>query len=73
MLLSFGAHAFAVARCIGKFAAAEIVHVAAAAARSGAVIGALAATEAKAGSDVMAMETSYAESGTGYVLNGEKT
>jgi alkylation response protein AidB-like acyl-CoA dehydrogenase len=41
--------------------------------QTGSAIGALAATEAGAGSDVMAMKTSYAESGTGYVLQGEKT
>ena len=39
---------------------------------AGAMIGAFAATEAKAGSDVMAMETRYAETRSGYVLNGEK-
>ncbi len=73
LLLSFGAHAFAVAACIGKFAAPEMVQSLLPRLASGAVIGALAATEADAGSDVMAMKTSYAESDAGYVLNGSKT
>ena len=73
MLLSLGAHAFAVPRrrsrnsppmrCAQRF----LPQLA-----SGAMIGAFAATEAKAGSDVMAMETRYAETRSGYVLNGEK-
>jgi alkylation response protein AidB-like acyl-CoA dehydrogenase len=41
--------------------------------QNGSLIGALAATEADAGSDVMAMKTSYAESDSGYTLDGEKT
>jgi alkylation response protein AidB-like acyl-CoA dehydrogenase len=73
LLLSFGAHAFAVAACIGKFAAPEMVQSLLPRLASGAVIGALAATEADAGSDVMAMKTSYAETDAGFVLNGGKT
>jgi len=71
LLLSFGAHAFAVAACIGKFAAPEMAQSLLPRLASGATIGALTATEADAGSDVMAMKTSYAESDTGYVLNGK--
>src|SRR5262245_412858 len=73
LLLSFGAHAFAVAACIGNFAAPETVQSLLPRLASGAVIGALAATEADAGSDVMAMKTSYAESDSGYTLDGSKT
>lgn len=73
LLLAFGAHSFAVASCIGKFASADIVKSLLPRLQTGSTIGALAATEAGAGSDVMAMKTSYAESGTGYVLQGEKT
>ena len=66
LLLAFGAHAFAVASCIGKFAEPEIVKSLLPRLQTGTLIGALAATEAEAGSDVMAMKTSYAESETGY-------
>jgi L-prolyl-PCP dehydrogenase len=73
LLLAFGAHAFAVASCIGKFAAPGLAAALLPRLETGTLIGALAATEAEAGSDVMAMRTSYAESDTGYRLQGEKT
>ncbi|MGA7457887.1 MAG: acyl-CoA dehydrogenase [Methyloceanibacter sp.] len=73
LLLAFGAHAFAVASCIGKFAEPEIVKSLLPRLQTGTLIGALAATEAEAGSDVMAMKTSYEESDAGYHLRGEKT
>jgi alkylation response protein AidB-like acyl-CoA dehydrogenase len=73
LLLAFGAHAFAVAGCIGKFAAPDLTAALLPRLETGTLIGALAATEAEAGSDVMAMKTSYAESDTGYRLQGEKT
>ena len=73
LLLAFGAHAFAVASCIGKFAAPDLATSLLPRLETGTLIGALAATEAEAGSDVMAMKTSYAESDTGYRLQGEKT
>lgn len=73
LLLAFGAHAFAVTSCMAKFAAPEMVQSLLPRLASGALIGALAATETGAGSDVMAMKTSYAESDAGYVLNGSKT
>ena len=72
MLLSFGAHAFAVAPALARFASDEIKTAYLAQLASGTMIGAFAATEAAAGSDVMAMETRFAETRTGYVLNGEK-
>ena len=73
LLLALGAHAFAVASCIAKFAEPDLARSLLPRLQTGTLIGALAATEAEAGSDVMAMKTSYAESGTGYQLQGEKT
>lgn len=73
LLLAFGAHAFAVASCIAKFAEPELAGSILPRLQTGSLIGALAATETGAGSDVMAMKTSYAERETGYVLQGEKT
>jgi hypothetical protein len=73
MLLAFGAHAFAVASCIATFAEGELARSLLPRLQNGSLIGALAATEADAGSDVMAMKTSYAESDSGYTLDGEKT
>lgn len=72
MLLSFGAHAFAVVGAVAKFAPEELRSAFLPQLSSGSMIGAFAATEGKAGSDVMAMETRYAETRNGYVLNGEK-
>ncbi len=73
LLLAFGAHAFAVAGCIGKFAASDLIQSLLPRLATGTLIGALAATEVEAGSDVMAMKTSYVESDAGYALQGEKT
>jgi L-prolyl-PCP dehydrogenase len=73
LLLAFGAHAFAVASCVGKFAAPELAQSLLPRLKTGTVIGALAATESGAGSDVMAMKTGYVESDAGYRLHGEKT
>ena len=73
LLLAFGAHCFAVASCISKFADPDGARLILPQLQAGSVIGALAATEAGAGSDVMALKTSYAETETGYVLQGEKT
>lgn len=72
MLLSFGAHAFAVAAAIARFAPPAMRDAVLPGLASGQMIGAFAATEAGAGSDVMAMETRYAETRTGYVLHGQK-
>lgn len=72
MLLSFGAHAFAAAGAVARFAEARTRATFLPQLASGAMIGAFAATESRAGSDVMAMETRYAETRSGYVLNGEK-
>ena len=72
MLLSLGAHAFAVAGAVAKFAEDRTRGALLPQLASGSMIGAFAATEAKAGSDVMAMETRYGETRSGYVLNGEK-
>ena len=72
MLLSFGAHAFAVAAAVARFADEDLREAILPGLTSGISIGAFAATEAGAGSDVMAMETRYAETRTGYVLNGQK-
>ena len=72
MLLSFGAHAFAVAGAVAKFAPDDMRAALLPQLASGSMIGAFAATEARAGSDVMAMETRYGETRSGYVLNGEK-
>jgi len=73
MLLSFGAHAFAVAAAVARFADDAARETFLPQLASAGIIGAFAATEAKAGSDVMAMETRYAETRRGYVLNGAKT
>jgi alkylation response protein AidB-like acyl-CoA dehydrogenase len=73
MLLSLGAHAFAVNAAIAKFGGDAAKAALLPQLSSGAMIGAFAATEANAGSDLMAMETRYAETRTGYVLNGAKT
>jgi len=72
MLLSFGAHAFAVAAALARFAPEAMRDAFLPELASGRMIGAFAATEAGAGSDVMAMATRYAETRTGYVLNGQK-
>jgi alkylation response protein AidB-like acyl-CoA dehydrogenase len=72
MLLSLGAHAFAVAAAVAKFAPDATRGALLPELASGARIGGFAATEAKAGSDVMAMDTRYAETRSGFVLNGEK-
>ncbi len=73
LLLAFGAHCFAVAGCISRFAAGKTAKSVLSGLSSGASIAALAASEADAGSDVMALRTSYAETADGYVLRGEKT
>jgi alkylation response protein AidB-like acyl-CoA dehydrogenase len=73
LLLAFGAHCFAVASCISKFAAEETSKSVLPRLQSGSIIGAFAATEVGAGSDVMALETRFAETANGYVLRGEKT
>jgi alkylation response protein AidB-like acyl-CoA dehydrogenase len=72
MLLSFGAHAFAVNAALARFASDDLKAAYLAPLAAGTMIGAFAATEAGAGSDVMAMETRFAETRTGYVLNGAK-
>lgn len=72
MLLSFGAHAFAVNAALARFAADDLKAAYLPPLASGTMIGAFAATEAEAGSDVMAMATQFAETRTGYVLNGAK-
>jgi alkylation response protein AidB-like acyl-CoA dehydrogenase len=72
MLLSFGAHAFAVCAALARFASDDLRNAVLPGLAAGTAIGAFAATEAGAGSDVMAMETRYAETRTGYVLNGAK-
>ena len=73
MLLSFGAHAFAVGSAVQGFATDAVRARLLPELASGGMIGAFAATEPQAGSDVMAMETSYAETRRGFVLNGVKT
>jgi alkylation response protein AidB-like acyl-CoA dehydrogenase len=73
MLLSFGAHCFAVASTVARFASDATKAEALPRLASGSAIGAFAATEAGAGSDVMALRTEFAETKTGYVLRGEKT
>jgi alkylation response protein AidB-like acyl-CoA dehydrogenase len=73
LLLAFGAHCFAVASCIAKFADEETCKSFLPRLKTGSIIGAFAATEADAGSDVMALKTSVAETGTGFMLRGEKT
>ena len=72
MLLSLGAHAFAVAAAVARFAPEAIRDTLLPQLAAGTMIGGFAATEARAGSDVMAMETRYAETRSGFVLNGEK-
>lgn len=72
MLLSLGAHAFAVAGAVATFAPDAVRDALLPKLATGSLIGAFAATEARAGSDVMAMETRYGETRNGYVLNGEK-
>ncbi|MCB1499376.1 MAG: acyl-CoA dehydrogenase [Bauldia sp.] len=73
MLLSFGAHAFAVAGAVARFASETVRDTFLPQLASGGMIGAFAATEAEAGSDVMAMKMRYAETRRGYVLTGAKT
>jgi len=72
MLLSFGAHAFATSAALAHFAPEALRDAFLPPLAAGTMIGGFAATEAGAGSDVMAMETRYAETRTGYVLNGGK-
>lgn len=73
MLLSFGAHCFAAASTVARFAADGARDALLDRLASGTAIGAFAATEAGAGSDVMALRTQFAETRSGYVLRGEKT
>ena len=73
LLLAFGAHCFAVASSIKKFADEETAKFFLPRLQSGSAIGSFAATEAEAGSDVMAIGTSFTETESGYVLRGEKT
>ncbi len=73
MLLSLGAHAFAVAGGGGEVRRRRNAKRAPAAARLGRDDRRLRGdARPSAGSDVMAMETRYAETRNGYVLNGEK-
>jgi alkylation response protein AidB-like acyl-CoA dehydrogenase len=74
MLLSLGAHCFAAASTVARFAKDDDVkRVLRDRLASGAAIGAFAATEAGAGSDVMSLTTKFTVTSSGYALRGEKT
>lgn len=73
LLLSYGAHCFAVSMILKKFSSNNKNSKILDDLISGASVGAFAATEADSGSDVMALKTRCKESSNSYKINGSKT